>query len=111
MHGGGDLGTMEEWKLQPPGLEADGQLTIGVRGRWRLCSRSWPAARLEWKQCVGGVERATNQLVITEWIAEGSSAAHVRAFGGPSGLASGLISARLTLAAGHSSGQLLLRKS
>jgi hypothetical protein len=64
MHGGGDVGTIEEWK-RVAGLEPDGRLR-SVYAALALVFAELAGRRVEWKQALEGWNMRQS-MVITEW--------------------------------------------
>jgi predicted transposase YdaD len=64
MHGGGDLGTIEEWR-HVAGLEPDGRLR-SIYAALALVFAELAGRRTEWKQALEGWNMRQS-MVITEW--------------------------------------------
>ena len=64
MHGGGDLGTIEEWK-RVAGLEPDGRLR-SIYAALALVFAELAGRKVEWKQALEGWNMRQS-MVITEW--------------------------------------------
>jgi hypothetical protein len=76
MHGGGDLGTIEEWK-RVAGLEPDGRLR-SIYAALALVFAELAGRRAEWKQALEGWNMRQS-MVITEWQDEARRADILRA--------------------------------